>query len=95
MASIAVFVALGGSSYAAVKISGKDVRNNSLTGKDIRNSSLTTGVAVGVRIGSSAAGENVATWVERTRDTGGLRVAILAPDRTPADGASSTPTRSR
>lgn len=40
MASIALFVALGGSSYAAVKISGKDVRDNSLTGKDIRNGSL-------------------------------------------------------
>lgn len=52
MASIAVFVALGGSSYAAVKISGKDVRNNSLTGKDVRNSSLT---GADVRNGSLSA----------------------------------------
>jgi hypothetical protein len=37
MATVAVFVALGGSSYAALKITGKDVKNNSLTGADIKN----------------------------------------------------------
>ena len=42
MASVAVFVALGGSSYAAVKISGADVRNGSLTGTDVKNRSLTS-----------------------------------------------------
>ena len=40
MASAAVFIALGGSSYAAVKITGDDVRNGSLTGKDVRDGSL-------------------------------------------------------
>jgi hypothetical protein len=38
---IALFVALGGSSYAAISITGKNVKNSSLTGKDIKNSSLT------------------------------------------------------
>jgi hypothetical protein len=38
---IALFVALGGSSYAAITITGKNVKNSSLTGKDIKNSSLT------------------------------------------------------
>jgi hypothetical protein len=42
MATIAVFVALGGSSYAAIKVTGKNVKDSSLTGKDIKNSSLTT-----------------------------------------------------
>ena len=42
MATIAVFVALGGSSYAAITITGKNVKDSSLTGKDIKNSSLTT-----------------------------------------------------
>jgi hypothetical protein len=42
MATIAVFVALGGSSYAAITVTGKNVKNSSLTGKDIKNSSLTT-----------------------------------------------------
>ena len=41
MATVAVFVALGGSSYAAVKIGGSDVRNGSLTGTDVKDRSLT------------------------------------------------------
>jgi hypothetical protein len=41
MATIAVFIALGGSSYAAIVITGRNVKNSSLTGRDIRNSSLT------------------------------------------------------
>jgi len=42
MATIAVFIALGGSSYAAITITGRNVKNSSLTGRDIKNSSLTT-----------------------------------------------------
>ena len=41
MATLAVFIALGGSSYAALTITGKNVRNSSLAGKDVKNSSLT------------------------------------------------------
>lgn len=37
---LALFVALGGSSYAALTITGKNVKNGSLTGADIKNSSL-------------------------------------------------------
>ena len=37
---LALFVALGGTTYAAAKIGGADVRNGSLTGADIRNGSL-------------------------------------------------------
>lgn len=36
-ATLALFVALGGSSYAALKITGRDVRDNSLTGRDVRS----------------------------------------------------------
>jgi hypothetical protein len=39
---IALFVALGGSSYAAIKVTGKNVQDSSLTGRDVKNSSLTT-----------------------------------------------------
>ena len=39
---LALFVALGGSSYAAIKVTGKNVKDSSLTGKDIKNSSLTS-----------------------------------------------------
>jgi hypothetical protein len=41
VAGTALVVALGGTSYAAVSVSGKDVRNSSLTGADVRNNSLT------------------------------------------------------
>ena len=37
---IALFVALGGSSYAALKVTSKNVANNSLTSIDVRNGSL-------------------------------------------------------
>lgn len=42
MATLAVFISLGGSSYAALTITGSNVRNSSLTGADVKNSSLTT-----------------------------------------------------
>src|SRR3954466_9508678 len=38
---LALFVALGGSSYAAIKVTGKNVKNSSLTGADIKNNSVT------------------------------------------------------
>ena len=41
MATVAVFIALGGSSYAALVITGRQVRNGSLTGADVKNESLT------------------------------------------------------
>jgi hypothetical protein len=37
MASIAVFIALGGSSYAALRITGQNVPKDALTGADIKN----------------------------------------------------------
>jgi hypothetical protein len=40
MATVAVLIALGGSSYAAVKVTGRNVKDGSLTGADVRNSSL-------------------------------------------------------
>jgi hypothetical protein len=41
VATLALVVALGGTSYAAVKITGKDVKNGSLSGKDVKDASLT------------------------------------------------------
>lgn len=40
VALIALFVALGGSSYAALKVTSKNVKDNSLRSADIRNNSL-------------------------------------------------------
>jgi hypothetical protein len=40
VATLALFIALGGSSYAALTVTGKQVRNGSLTGKDLKRNSL-------------------------------------------------------
>jgi hypothetical protein len=40
MATAAVFIALGSGSYAAVKVTGRSVKDGSLTGADVKNSSL-------------------------------------------------------
>jgi Collagen triple helix repeat (20 copies) len=40
IATLALFVALGGSSYAAITITGGNVRNGTLTGKDLKNESV-------------------------------------------------------
>ena len=41
MATLAVVIALGGSSYAAISVTGRDVKDGSLTGRDVKDSSLT------------------------------------------------------
>jgi hypothetical protein len=41
IATIALFVALGGTGYAAATITGGDVKNSTLSGKDVRDRSLT------------------------------------------------------
>ena len=41
VSSLCLFVLLGGSAYAAAKITGKNVKNGSLTGRDVKNNSLT------------------------------------------------------
>jgi hypothetical protein len=41
VATLALFVAIGGSSYAAVQLTGASVKDGSLTGRDVKNSSLT------------------------------------------------------
>jgi hypothetical protein len=54
MATIAVFVALGGSSYAAISVTGKNVKNSSLSGKDVKNNSLTGKDVKGLKSGDIA-----------------------------------------
>jgi hypothetical protein len=40
MATLAVFIALGGTSYAALKITGHNIKNGTVTGRDIKNHSV-------------------------------------------------------
>jgi len=43
VAYVALFAALGGSAYAAVTVTGKDIKNGTITGKDVKNRSLGAG----------------------------------------------------
>ena len=40
VAYLALFAALGGSAYAAVTVTGKNIKNGTVTGKDVKNRSL-------------------------------------------------------
>ena len=40
VALVALFIALGGTGYAAVKINGKDIKNGTVTGKKLKNRTL-------------------------------------------------------
>jgi len=42
VAYLALFAALGGSAYAAVTVTGKNIKNGTITGKDVKNRSLGT-----------------------------------------------------
>src|SRR4051794_11538465 len=52
MATLAVFIALGGSSYAAFTISGRNIKNHTIAGKKLRHNALT-----GAEIRESRLGE--------------------------------------
>src|SRR3954470_4662154 len=41
MSTLAVFIALGGSSYAAVTISGSSIKNRSISGHKLRHNTVT------------------------------------------------------
>jgi hypothetical protein len=40
VATLALFIALGGTSYAAITVTGKNVKDGSLTGKDVKDGSI-------------------------------------------------------
>jgi hypothetical protein len=40
MATLAIFIALGGSSYAALSLTGRDIKDGSLTQRDLKRNSL-------------------------------------------------------
>jgi hypothetical protein len=65
LALIALFVALGGVSYAAVTINGKNIQNNSIPGKKLKNGAVTNAK---VKLNSLAA--NRLTSAARARLSG-------------------------
>jgi hypothetical protein len=40
MATLAVFIAVGGTSYAALQLTGRDIRDGSLSGRDLQRNSI-------------------------------------------------------
>ena len=87
VAVLALVVATGGTSYAALSITGKDIKNGSVTGKDVKDKSLTgkdvknrSLLAKDFKRGQLPAGPKGATGPTGRRD----RPA-------PAAGCSSTP----
>src|SRR4051794_40991367 len=54
------FLALGSGSYAALSVTGKNVKNSSLTGKDIKNNSVTGKDVKSIRSGDVTNGSLLA-----------------------------------
>jgi hypothetical protein len=78
VATLALFIALGGSSYAALTVTGKSVRNGSLTGKDVKRNSLTGRQVREARLGAVPRARNA-------RRVGGLtaqRLLLKCPEGT-------------
>lgn len=64
VAYLALFVALGGSSYAALRIDGGDIRDNSVRGRDLRNNDvrgkdIRNGTIRGLEVGRDRLGGRV------------------------------------
>src|SRR5215212_7148780 len=54
VAYLALFAALSGSAYAAVTVTGKEIKNGTVTGKDVKNRSLGAGKLSAGALGSLA-----------------------------------------
>lgn len=52
VAYLALFVALGGSAYAAVTITGKNIKDGTISGRDVKNRSLGTSKLSATAVGS-------------------------------------------
>jgi hypothetical protein len=75
MSTLAVFIALGGSSYAAVKISGKDLKNRSVPGTKLKRNSLT-----GTEIRESKLGRVPrAAYADRLSDAATQQLLVKCP----------------
>jgi hypothetical protein len=88
-------VALGGTGYAAVQVTGDDVRDGSLTGADVRDGSL---AAVDLALGAAAGGAKTVDQAARgprgrrgPRGLRGLRGRPGAAGPTGATGATGAP----
>jgi hypothetical protein len=84
VATIALFVALGGSSYAALKVTGRNVPKDALTGADIKN---LTGRDV---INNSLTGADVKNLTSADVTNGKLLAEDFAPGQLPKGETGAT-----
>jgi hypothetical protein len=78
MATTAVFIALGGSSYAALTITGADVRNASLSYRDLKKNTLGGSRVKESRLGAVPRARNA----DRLNGLSADRLLIRCPDGT-------------
>jgi hypothetical protein len=76
MATAAVFIALGGSSYAALKITGADVRNGSLSNRDLKKNTLDGSRIKETRLGKVPRARNA----DRLNGVSASRLLVRCPD---------------
>ena len=84
IAMVALFVALGGVSYAAATINGKDIKNKSIAGKKLKNKAVTAGkvkndTLTGVQINESTLSQ-VPAAVQADNATNAQTAATVAPN---------------
>jgi hypothetical protein len=72
MSTLAVFIALGGSSYAALRIDSGDIANNSVRGVDVRNRTITERDVKRNSLGGRSVRESRLGRVPRARTAGRL-----------------------
>jgi hypothetical protein len=90
VALTALFLALGGSAYAALVITGKSIRNNTLTTKDIRNGTLQSRDHAHDSLGGKAIKESALGTVPSAGITfGSARFAVVTADGILARGRST------
>jgi hypothetical protein len=78
MATAAVFIALGGSSYAALRITGADVRDRSLSHRDLKKNTLGGSRVKEARLGKVPRARNA----DRLNGLSSARLLVRCPDAT-------------
>ena len=91
MATIAVFIALGGSSYAALTITGRNVKDSSLSWRDLKRNTLG-----GTRIKESRLGQVPrAANADRVGGLGAAQLLVRCPPGTFPTGGTCIETAAR
>ena len=78
MATLSVFIALGGSSYAALSLTGRDIKDRSLTQRDLKRNTLGGGRIKESRLGKVRRARNA----DRLNGLTAMRLLVRCPHGT-------------